>query len=80
MLAELKNEGFAIIAADADGTDQLRIPEGKFVLALGNEGNGLSSRCLKMADDIVKIPINVNRAESLNVASAGAICMYMLSR
>jgi TrmH family RNA methyltransferase len=41
----------------------------------GNEGAGLSERLLALADLRVAIPMP-GRAESLNVAAAGAVCMF----
>ena len=52
----------------------------KVVLALGNEGAGLSGELLKMADYRVRVPIISEKAESLNVAVCGAICMYLSSQ
>lgn len=46
---------------------------------LGNEAHGLDERILSRADATVSIPIR-GRAESLNVASAAAICLYEASR
>lgn len=78
----LKNKGYKIIVTSlskkAYYIDSLRI-EKPFVLVFGNEGNGVSDTIVKMADYLVKIPINEN-VESLNVAVASAIVMYVLSR
>jgi TrmH family RNA methyltransferase len=75
---ELKKRGFSLIAAVLNG----RPPDpaavsGPLVLALGNEGNGLTDALLSLADRAVTIPVRTRRAESLNVASAGAICMFL---
>jgi TrmH family RNA methyltransferase len=81
LAATLKKDGHSIIAADLDGNappDILREQE-KLVLALGNEAAGLSQAILKMADYRIKIPVAGKKAESLNVAACGAICMYMSS-
>jgi TrmH family RNA methyltransferase len=77
----LVNMGFSCIAADLRGTDVLSsIKPKRFALILGNEGNGLSDELLAMATHVAKIPINSRKAESLNVAASGAICMYALTR
>jgi tRNA G18 (ribose-2'-O)-methylase SpoU len=47
---------------------------------LGNEGKGLSGKILDLADTVFKIPFNTKSAESLNVAAAGAICMYLINK
>ena len=45
------------------------------LLVLGNEANGISDTLLTMCDSCVKIPM-VGHAESLNVATAGAVLIY----
>jgi TrmH family RNA methyltransferase len=45
-------------------------------LMLGSEGKGLSENLLALADKRIRIPMNDRKAESLNVAVAGAIMMY----
>jgi len=52
----------------------------KLVLALGNEGAGLSGELLEMADFRLRLPTAREKAESLNVAVCGAILMYLSSR
>ena len=52
--------------------------EDKFVLVLGNEAHGVSSKTLSLADAVVEIPLK--NMESLNVAVAGAILMYELNK
>ena len=81
LVLDLKEQGFIIAAADVHGTDQPSILSGqdKLVLALGNEASGLSADILTMADHCVGIPININKAESLNVAVSGAILMFLAS-
>ena len=41
----------------------------------GNEAHGLSADDLALADDILRIPIH-GHAESLNLATAAAVCLY----
>ena len=48
---------------------------GPSMLVLGNEANGISDELLTMCDACVKIPM-VGSAESLNVATAGAVLIY----
>jgi TrmH family RNA methyltransferase len=79
-IAGLVNMGFSCIAADLRATQSLAcITPKRFALILGNEGNGLSDETLRLATHVVKIPINSRKAESLNVAASGAICMYALT-
>ena len=49
--------------------------EGKCLIVIGNEGNGVTEETLSMCDNVVKIPME-NDAESLNAAIAGAVMMY----
>ena len=79
LLWDLKQKGFRIFAADIRGTPW-KGPSGaekNLVIVLGNEGNGLSSETMDMADETVKIPFNGKKVESLNVAASGAVCMYL---
>jgi TrmH family RNA methyltransferase len=76
----LKDKGYALVAANLGGSDDLSsLSKDKLLLALGNEASGLSSTVLKIADIRLKIPINQSKAESLNVAACGAVCMYLSS-
>ncbi|HHX30657.1 MAG TPA: RNA methyltransferase [Clostridiaceae bacterium] len=76
-LSLLKEAGFTLIAADMEGESLAGFswPEGDFALLLGNEGRGLTECALGLADGRAAIPMG-GRAESLNVASAGAILMW----
>ena len=42
---------------------------------LGHEAAGLSEQALALADATVRIPLR-GRAESLNVSTAAAVCLY----
>ena len=62
----------------ADGADSLYDTElDETVLWLfGHEGQGVSTPLLAMADRLVHIPHDASAVESLNVASAAAICLF----
>ena len=75
----LRGRGFAILAADAGGDALGTDRPARAALVLGNEGAGVSAETLARADRAVGIPIR-GRAESLNVAAAGAILLYELLR
>ena len=79
LAGDLRKTGYSLVAADIDGKAELSVlsRENKLILALGNEGSGLSEELLKMADYKVRVPIDSKKAESLNVAVCGAICMYL---
>ena len=68
----------AVLAADAaDGEDlfHTELPGRPTVWLFGGEGQGLSSEALAIADHRLRIPID-SRVESLNVASAAAVCLF----
>ncbi|MFA5400821.1 MAG: RNA methyltransferase [Dehalococcoidia bacterium] len=81
LVGDLKKMGYILAAADLRGTQvpSLLQEPARLVLALGNEAAGLSESLLKKADYRVRIPIAGTKAESLNVAACGAICMYLSS-
>ncbi len=82
-LAEtLQRRGYPLIAAELNGTagPSVLYRRDKLLLALGNEAAGLSGALLKTADYRLRIPTAREKAESLNVAACGAICMYLSSQ
>lgn len=81
LIDDLRKRGYILAAADLRGTQGpsiLKEPD-RLVLALGNEAAGLSEALLRKADHRVRISIARTKAESLNVAACGAICMYLSS-
>ena len=76
---ELTGRGYTLVATDLEGAEDTSVLRGKgrLVLALGNEGRGLSDALLDMASHRFRIATEPQRAESLNVAACGAICMYL---
>ena len=82
-LAEaLKNSGYSLVAAELNGVADPSVlcRQDKLLLALGNEASGISESLLNAADYRLRIPTVRGKAESLNVAACGAICMYLSSR
>lgn len=75
----LSSRGFATLAAAAGGEPIPHPRPRRAALVLGNEGAGVSEDTRARADRVVGIPIR-GRAESLNVAAAGAILLYELLR
>lgn len=77
----LKKSGFRLIASSLN-TDinfydaNLR---GKIIIAIGNEGNGISKTIQDISDVNVKIPMP-GGAESLNVSAAASIMMFEVVR
>ncbi len=78
----LRKDGYPLIAAELNGVAEPSIlyRQSKLLLALGNEAAGLSKALLDAADYRLRIPTVREKAESLNVAACGAICMYLSSQ
>ncbi len=80
----LHEQGFVVaalaLAPDAVTLDNLASdPPDRLALVLGTEGDGLSARTVGRADLTVRIPMS-GGVDSLNVAAAGAVAMWALSR
>lgn len=79
LLGQIRAKGLQILATAADG--EVNLDEADELLAqptawlFGNEAHGLGPKLLAQADHRVRIPIR-GRAESLNLASAAAICLH----
>ena len=82
LVRALRTGGYAIIAAELNGAAEPSVlrRRSKLLLALGNEAAGLSRALLDAADYRLRIPTVREKAESLNVAACGAICMYLSSQ
>ena len=82
LISALRKGGYTIAATDLNGTEEpaLLSRQSKLLLALGNEAAGLSTAILNAADYRLRIPTIQEKAESLNVAACGAICMYLSSQ
>lgn len=79
-LERLRGLGSRILAADVSGDDLLAVRsdghlDGPTAWLFGNEARGLSPEQLALADRAVIVPI-YGRAESLNLATAAAVCLY----
>ena len=75
-----KENGYALIATALEGASPLSEFDApsRHVLALGNEGRGLSAFLLENSQN--KVKIEMDGIDSLNVAIAGSILMYAFSR
>jgi len=77
--------GLQVLAADGAGERDLDDLEDAGVLAaptawvFGNEAWGLPEATRALCDDVVRVPIH-GRAESLNLATAAAVCLYASAR
>ncbi|MEJ2185283.1 MAG: RNA methyltransferase [Gemmatimonadota bacterium] len=74
-----ERQGYTLLGADAGGTpvEALAIPD-RLALVVGNEGAGLSPAMAAGVDARVAIPMR--GAESLNVAVAAGILLYLMTR
>lgn len=79
-LDRLDTLGYTLLGADAAGQPVDRVARsGRTALAVGNEGGGLSDRVRDRATDLVAVPMAAG-VESLNVAVAAGILLYLLTR
>jgi len=80
-LTALREAGAVVLAATLDGENLYRVKTGAAgtVLVLGSEAHGVSDRVRAVAAREVTVPCP-GRAESLNVAMAGAVALAHLAR
>lgn len=69
----------ATALVDAQSLGSVRLPQ-RSIWLFGHEGQGVSPQLLKMADVKVNISHDQTVVDSLNVASAAAICLFEQSR
>ncbi len=85
VVAALRDAGLQVLATTGAGADDLDDLADNGVLAaptawlFGNEAAGLTPAALELADRRVRVPLH-GRAESLNLASAAAVCLYASAR
>jgi TrmH family RNA methyltransferase len=81
----LRGAGMRILAADGGAQRSLDEPGMADLLGeptawlFGNEARGLPRELIDLADEAVSVPI-YGRAESLNLATAAAVCLYTSAR
>ena len=84
-VAALKSRGLTVLAADGHGALDLdaAIDDGRLdgptAWLFGNEAWGLPPETRGLADHVVRVPIH-GAAESLNLATAAAVCLYASAR
>lgn len=80
-IAELKNNNYKIYGTNVNGgklVDDLELPD-KYVIIVGNEGNGVKEEILTQCDEYFYVPMNA-KCESLNVGVATSIILYELEK
>lgn len=84
-LAQLREAGLRVLAADGRGPRDLDDALDRGELAgptawlLGNEAWGLPAELTALSDLAIRVPIH-GHAESLNLATAAAVCLYASAR
>ena len=81
ILPLLKEKKYSIFGTKVDGGNSIKsvtYPD-KFVLVMGNEGNGISKNVLALCDTYLYIPMQ-KEVESLNVGVATSIILYEMER
>jgi RNA methyltransferase, TrmH family len=79
-ISALKARGYRIIVTDLKAAvppEEIKTLDQKICLVLGNEARGVDPALLSLADQAVRIPMS--GIDSLNVAIAGGILLYLLS-
>jgi len=80
LIKKLKQQGIKVVALEsgAGGTSLPKFrPTFPLALIVGSETNGISQTVLKLADEIVYIPM-LGQKESMNVAVAASVALYQL--
>ena len=73
-----ENQKIIVTTLDEDSISLKSIKkEDKFIIVLGNEANGVSPKIIEKAH--IKIKIDMDNIDSLNVAVAGGIVLYTLA-
>ncbi|MDE6142408.1 MAG: 23S rRNA (guanosine(2251)-2'-O)-methyltransferase RlmB [Bacilli bacterium] len=73
---ELKNQGYFVYGAEANGVDYRHVDYAdKVLLVIGSEGNGLSRLVVNNCDEIISIPMH-GVVNSLNASVAASILLY----
>jgi TrmH family RNA methyltransferase len=81
----LRAAGLQVLAADGaaeldlDGAEAAGLLHAPTAWLLGNEAHGLDPAVRALADVAVAVPL-YGRAESLNLATAAAVCLYASAR
>lgn len=77
-LSQLQKDGYRVLVSDVSGGELIeKVVTPKSIIVLGNEARGVSNQIQTLADNLIHLPMA--NIESLNVAIAGAIMMYLTS-
>lgn len=84
-IRDMRDEGLRVLAADAHGDTDLDeaieagLLDGSTAWVFGSEAHGLTPQAAGDVDARVKVPI-YGSAESLNLSTAAAVCLYASAR
>ena len=80
-IINLKDKGYKIYTTNVNNGNELKSIKtpSKYVIIMGNEGNGVSEEISNLSDEKIYISMNKN-CESLNVAVATSIILYEFSK
>jgi TrmH family RNA methyltransferase len=83
-VATLREHGLVVVAADGAGPESLddltpELLRSPTAWLFGNEAWGLPTEIRLLAQHVVRVPI-YGAAESLNLATAAAVCLYRSAR
>jgi 23S rRNA (guanosine2251-2'-O)-methyltransferase len=81
-IARARELGVWVVGLDAAGDESLfglTLAAEPLMLVLGAEGTGLSRLTKRRCDVVVRVPL-AGRIASLNVAAAGALALFEVSR
>jgi TrmH family RNA methyltransferase len=85
VVAQARRRGLQVLGTSGTAADDLDDLADAGALSaptawlFGNEAAGLSQAALALADRVVRVPVH-GRAESLNLATAAAVCLYASAR
>ncbi|NLP29433.1 MAG: RNA methyltransferase [Clostridia bacterium] len=81
LISHMSREGYKLVASSLEAKDNFYDVRysNKLIIAVGNEGNGISEQVENMADIKVRIPMP-GGAESLNVSVAASVMLYEVLR
>lgn len=81
VLPKLKDAGYKIYGTKVNFGNSLKkvVKNEKFVIIMGNEGNGMSEFTSELCDEFIYIDMN-SKCESLNVGVATSIILYEFER
>lgn len=81
IIENLKKDSYKILSTRVDSGKLIKSIEknDKFVIIIGNEGQGVSKELQNLCDEFIYIPMN-EKCESLNAGVAASIILYELSR